>query len=121
MAHGIREATMSLWYKVLYQIGLTPWEEDPTKGKAAEQIAALFDREEKDQQPPFGSVLDLGCGSGIWSVNLAARGCQVMGVDIVPKAIETARERAQEAGVAVRFVQGDVTSPTFATSRTWAR
>lgn len=101
---------MSLWYKILYQIGVTPWEEDPTKGVAMEQISALFDREESERQPPFGQVLDLGCGSGIWSVHLATRGWQVTGVDIVSKAIRQARKRAQTANVEVRFIQGDVTA-----------
>jgi SAM-dependent methyltransferase len=101
---------MSLWYKILYKIGVTPWEEDPTKGAAAEQISALFDREEADRQPPFGQVLDLGCGSGIWSVQLAKRGWQVTGIDIVSKAIKQAYKRAQDAGVEAQFIQGDVTA-----------
>lgn len=101
---------MSLWYKVLYEIGLTPWEVDPSKGPAAEQIAALFDREENGRTRPFGQALDLGCGSGIWSVALAERGWQVTGVDVVPKAILKARDRARESGVDVRFVQADVAS-----------
>lgn len=101
---------MSLWYKALYQFGLTPWEEDPTEGPAAEQISALLDREEDGREPPYGPALDLGCGSGIWSVNLAARGWRVTGIDIVPKAIRQARERAAAAGVEVRFVEGDVTA-----------
>lgn len=101
---------MSLWYKTLYQIGVKPWEVDPTKGPAAEQISMLFNLEEKDRQPPFGQALDLGCGSGIWSVHLAARGWQVTGVDIVSKAIRQARNRAQTADVEARFIQGDVTA-----------
>jgi SAM-dependent methyltransferase len=55
-------------------------------------------------------VLDLGCGSGIWAVQLATRGWQVTGVDFVPKALRRARERAQEAGVEVRLIEGDVTA-----------
>lgn len=57
---------MSLWYKILYQIGVTPWEEDPTKGAAAEQISALFEREENELQLPFGEALtlDVAAGSG---------------------------------------------------------
>lgn len=101
---------MSLWYKILYQIGVTPWEVDPTKGAAAEQISELFDREENERQPPFGQALDLGCGSGIWSVQLAVRGWQVTGVDIVSKAIHQAQKRAKTANVEVQFVQGDVTA-----------
>lgn len=101
---------MRLWYEILYAIGITPWEEDPTQGAAAQQISTLFDQEENERQPPFGQALDLGCGSGIWSIQLAARGWQVTGVDIVAKAIRRARIRAQESGVEARFIQGDVTA-----------
>lgn len=101
---------MSLWYKILYQIGVKPWEVNPTKGPAVEQISMLFDREENGRQPPFGQALDLGCGSGIWSVHLAARGWQVTGIDIVSKAIRQSRDRAQTADVEAQFIQGDVTA-----------
>ncbi len=98
---------MSLAYRLLYAVGFTPWEgmED-----LAGQISLLFDREEEGAEPPYGKALDLGCGSGIWSVKLAARGWDVTGVDSVPKAVRRARERAQEAGVEVRLIEGDVTA-----------
>jgi ubiquinone/menaquinone biosynthesis C-methylase UbiE len=70
---------------------------------------ALFLREEAGQSP-YGLALDLGCGSGIWAVKLAARGWQVTGVDFVPKALRRARERAHEAGVELRLIEGDVTA-----------
>lgn len=101
---------MSLWYRILYEIGLTPWEEDPSDGPAAEQIARLLDSEENGRERPFGRALDLGCGTGIWSVRLAQRGWEVTGVDIVPKAILQARDRARESGTKVRFLEGDVTA-----------
>lgn len=100
---------MSRWYKVLYQIGVTPWEEDP-HGPAADQLSTLFLREEQDRPPSDRQALDLGCGSGIWSVVLALRGWRVTGVDIVPKAIRRARARAAGVGAEVSFVQGDVTA-----------
>lgn len=101
---------MSLWYRFLYQLGITPWEVDASEGLASTQIAELFEREEAGRQPPFGRVLDLGCGSGVWSVELASRGWQVTGVDIVEKAVRMARERSRAAGTEARFVQGDVTA-----------
>src|SRR5215208_7593277 len=99
---------MSLAYRILYAIGFTPWEQmaDPA---IAQQIADLFAREEDGREAPYGTALDLGCGSGIWAVELARRGWQVTGVDFVPKAIRRARARAQDAGVDVRFLEGDVT------------
>ena len=39
-----------------------------------EQISEPFDREEAGEQPPHGKVLDLGCGSGIWAIQLATSG-----------------------------------------------
>src|SRR5215210_2513893 len=100
---------MSLAYRILYAVGFTPWEQmaEPT---IANQIAGLFAREEEGRQQPYGRVLDLGCGSGIWAVELVRRGWQVTGVDFVPKALRRARERAEEAGVEIQFVEGDVTN-----------
>ncbi|MBW3555217.1 MAG: methyltransferase domain-containing protein [Gemmatimonadetes bacterium] len=99
---------MSLAYRFLYRVGFTPWEQ-MAKLPVTDQIDALFAREEEGHEPPYGEVLDLGCGSGIWAVELAERGWQVTGVDFVPRALRRARERALEAGVEVRLIDGDVT------------
>lgn len=101
---------MSLFYRIAYGIGFTPWEKAATHGPAAAHIARLFDREQRDRQPPYGKALDLGCGTGFWSVDLASRGWEVTGIDIVPMAVNKARERAWKAGVEVRLLQGDVTA-----------
>jgi SAM-dependent methyltransferase len=58
-----------------------------------------------------GRVVDLACGNGRNAVWLARRGWQVTGVDISGVALERARERANELGVEVEWVHGDV--------RTW--
>ena len=100
---------MSVAYRALYGVGFTPWEQIATLPGVTRQISALFDREEQGRQPPYGPALDLGCGSGIWAVKLAQRGWQVTGVDFVPKALRRARERARQAGVEVRLVDGNVT------------
>ena len=101
---------MSFAYKLLYGVGFTPWEQMAKAPSIVEQVSALFDREEAGREPPYGRVLDLGCGSGIWAVKLAARGWQVTGVDFVPKALRRAGERAHQAGVEVRLIEGDVTA-----------
>lgn len=100
---------MSIAYKLLYALGFTPWEQIADLPAVTGRASELFDREERGSEPPYGPVLDLGCGSGIWGVALAKRGWQVTGVDIVPKALRRARERAREAGVEMRLVEGDVT------------
>ena len=59
--------------------------------------------------PPYGRALDVGTGSAIWGIELAKRGWEVTGVDIVGKALERGRARIQAAGVNMKLVQGDVT------------
>jgi len=102
---------MSLFYKFQYLIGMTPWERMPSL-PIGDQAVALFDRVECGREPPYGRALDLGCGTGFWSVRLAQRGWKVTGIDIVPKAVRTARKRASGAGVEVLFVEGSVTTLT---------
>lgn len=100
---------MSTFYRIAYWIGLTPWEEMATL-PIARQIASLLDREEAEREPPYGSALDLGCGRGIWTAELAARGWQVTGVEIVPRALRAARRRLRRDGVEARLLQGDMTA-----------
>lgn len=50
------------------------------------------------------SVLDLGCGTGVFSVALAARGARVVGVDPAGAMLEIARTR--EGGNQVTWVEG---------------
>jgi 2-polyprenyl-3-methyl-5-hydroxy-6-metoxy-1,4-benzoquinol methylase len=54
-------------------------------------------------------VLDVGGGSGVWSVPLAAAGCLVTVVEPSPNALATLHRRAADAGVTDRItaVQGD--------------
>ena len=98
----------SRYYRFLYRVGVTPWEQDAES--LAPQLRTLLDREERRRKPPYGAALDLGCGTGRWSVELAAHGWQVTGVDVVPKAVAAARRRAHAAGLDVEFLVGDVTA-----------
>src|SRR4051812_7620284 len=47
--------------------------------------------------PGGGVVVDLGCGSGIWTAELAAAGYQALGIDLSPAMIALARGRAPAA------------------------
>lgn len=57
-------------------------------------------------------VLDAGCGTGLMTADLAARGAEVVAVDISPRLVAIAAERL-EAGLRpqVRFHAGDMTHP----------
>lgn len=57
-------------------------------------------------------ILDLGCGRGRHSINLARKGYNVTGIDLSDQAIETAKERAEELGLEnVSFKVGDMRNP----------
>jgi len=55
-----------------------------------------------------GRALDIGCGSGMISVELAKRGFEVTAVDFIPKAIKMAKQRAVDESVEVDFVEADL-------------
>jgi cyclopropane fatty-acyl-phospholipid synthase-like methyltransferase len=96
-------------YRLAYSIGFHPWEDAETEPGFTEKITELFRREEVGREQPYGRALDLGCGSGIWGVQLAKRGWQVTGIDSVDKAVSRARERISNEGVEMHVVKGDVT------------
>lgn len=101
------EAVSSHFYRIMYAVGFKPWEQDTDE--VAPQLRQLLDREQEDCQSS-GSALDLGCGTGRWSLELARRGWEVTGIDVVAKAIAGARQRARGDSVEnARFVEGDVT------------
>jgi len=53
-------------------------------------------------------VLDLACGHGRLANRLATRGAQVTGLDVTERFLEIARADADDRGVAVDYVHGDV-------------
>ncbi|HEY3529945.1 MAG TPA: class I SAM-dependent methyltransferase [Nocardioides sp.] len=94
---------MALGWKLAYRLGLTPWERAADQGQ--DQLDALLDKIETDRTRPLGRALDIGCGTGRHTHDLADRGWDATGVDFVPLAIEKARAR----GGGASFVCGDVT------------
>jgi SAM-dependent methyltransferase len=54
------------------------------------------------------NVLDLACGHGELANRLAARGCQVTGLDSSAVFLDRARADAAAAGVSVEYVAGDM-------------
>jgi SAM-dependent methyltransferase len=92
-------------YARMYHFGVTPWERYGDAASAS--IAAALDREESERSRPLGRALDLGCGRGQFTPELARRGWEAVGIDSVPAAIEAAAGRS---GQGATYVVGDVTS-----------
>jgi ubiquinone/menaquinone biosynthesis C-methylase UbiE len=59
-------------------------------------------------------VLDAGCGTGFLSLELAARGHRVTGVDFAPAMLAEARRKATELGLPVRFEEADAEQLPYA-------
>jgi SAM-dependent methyltransferase len=55
--------------------------------------------------PDGAKILDVGCGFGRHSIELARRGFEVVGIDPSAAMVAASQERAQEAGVNVDFIQ----------------
>lgn len=89
-------------YRTAYLLGLKVWDRDAP-------VSDLVELVEGPSSIAPGRALDIGCGTGTESIYLAKHGWDVTGVDMVPKALATARRRAAAAEVSPQFVQGDVT------------
>ena len=92
-----------LMQEVFYKKAKTPkdlpWHRDTPDGFILEVV-------ESRSKP--GRALDLGCGSGVFSVWLAKKGYDVTGLDFIPRAIEMSKERAAAEGVQVNWVNADL-------------
>jgi len=80
----------------------------PAERKAWDRILDLALRERTP-----GDALDVGCGTGFLSFELAARGYRVTGIDFAPSMLAEARRKAAERAVALRFEHGDAEQLTF--------
>lgn len=59
-------------------------------------------------------VLDLGCGPGLWTVELARRGCtRIVAADLTENALRLARRRCEAYGVSASFSRQNAERMTF--------
>lgn len=77
------------------------WAEAPTVAQYVKDLAGLSQG---------AKVLDAGCGLGRISVELAALGLDVTGVDIIQSELDAARESAEAEGVPLTLVNHDLRS-----------
>ncbi|PSM41533.1 SAM-dependent methyltransferase [Streptomyces dioscori] len=83
------------------------------------RLAAIYDPLDPDRgdldaylrvAEEFGArrVLDIGCGTGVFALLLAARGIEVVGVDPARASLDVARGKPR--GETVRWIHGDATA-----------
>lgn len=90
------------WYKKIWGLDIQEmsWVE-----QTESQVDFLWDILQLDGRE---RVLDLACGFGRHSLELASRGCKVVGVDITPEYVEEARKQAKERGIDAEFICADL-------------
>jgi len=69
---------------------------------------AIIEKEKSDK------VLDIGCGDGIFSIELAKRGYGVVGVDLNVKSVNYAKYFSKRSEVKIDFLVGDACHLPFA-------
>jgi SAM-dependent methyltransferase len=96
-----RDRVGNLFFRNSYLV-TPPWD----IGRPQPEIVGLVEADEIR-----GDVLDLGCGTGENALFLAERGHRVVGMDIAPRAIAKAKDKARERGLAAEFIEDSVVDP----------
>ncbi len=65
------------------------------------------------QPKPGMKILDVGCGTGNFSIKMARQGINVTGIDISEKMLEFAHSRASQEKLAIEFRKMDTQNLTF--------
>lgn len=96
------------WYKTAFRYDYLRVYPHRNDEEAHRQVDFLVDNMDI---PPSCEVLDLGCGDGRHSLELARRGYRVTGLDLSEELLERARRRTAEEGLDITFIQGDMRDP----------
>jgi len=101
---------MKQWYEELFENYANNYENEPyVKGTIGE---VDFIEKEINYNKSL-SILDIGCGTGRHSIELAKRGYSVTGVDLSDAQLKKARSKADMSNVQVQFLKADARNLDF--------
>ncbi|MDR4988964.1 MAG: class I SAM-dependent methyltransferase [Bacteroidales bacterium] len=101
---------MKQWYEEFFENASRNYDSESfTRGTVGE--CDFIEQEIKSKKSC--RILDVGCGTGRHAIELARRGYDITGVDLSPSQIRRAREKAQVAGLAIRFEEMDARNMPF--------
>jgi SAM-dependent methyltransferase len=105
------EAERSFFDRVAAQTVVQPMSQAALERYAQPRHPHLFGKEMMFSLLPESRplrLLEIGCGEGVASVQLAYCGIEVTAVDISPVSIAVARRRAAAQGLDVEFIEGNI-------------
>jgi ubiquinone/menaquinone biosynthesis C-methylase UbiE len=98
---GIKQGQRTMWSSGDY----------PEVARRIESVAEIL--AERAGAGPGLELLDVATGSGNVALAAARAGADVTGLDLTPQLLEAARRRAADAGLDVRFIEGDAEELPF--------
>lgn len=102
---------MKQWYEELFENYASKYDEESfTHGTMGECDFI----EEEVNHLKSSKILDIGCGTGRHSIELAKRGYSVTGVDLSESQLRRAKDKAKEQGQEVEFQLRDARNLNFA-------
>lgn len=105
-----RGTNMKQWYEELFENYAETYDnEEFTKGTMGECDFI----EEEIAHDRTVRILDVGCGTGRHSIELARRGYSVTGIDLSESQLERARLKTSEQSLKIDFQKHDARSPHF--------
>ncbi len=101
---------MKQWYEELFENYAIKYDQESfTQGTIGE--CDFIEQEiNYDQSIP---ILDIGCGTGRHSIELAKRGYSIMGIDLSESSLKRAKEKALEQNLSIEFQQYDARKLPF--------
>ncbi len=73
-------------------------------------VTHVMENLEKYRLPRGAEILDIACGTGVITTELAKEGYQMIGLDLSKDMLRHAQQRAARLGVNIRFVRADMRS-----------
>ncbi len=101
---------MKQWYEDLFENYAIQYDKEGfTKGTIGE---CDFLEQEISYDKTI-NILDIGCGTGRHSIELAKRGYSVVGIDLSASSLKRAQEKASEQNISIDFKQYDARELPF--------
>jgi 2-polyprenyl-3-methyl-5-hydroxy-6-metoxy-1,4-benzoquinol methylase len=102
---------MNPWYRILFENYAKTYDKESFTQGTLGEVNFIEGEIGHDKNK---TVLDIACGTGRHSIELASRGYTVTGVDLSESQLARAKEKAAAAGISVRWMQMDAREMSFA-------